>query len=139
MAVLFSVLAVARVSGAVETVRDEPEGAGSWPTILPVTLEDRTGLVQAFGPAQPGQFNLFDGVKADANPTVLVVSWVGGLCDRGDAPGVRCGERRVLGHGDDRARSRLSGRERAPDRLDRSDLADRRLHRDVVPLGRTFR
>jgi len=47
-----------------------------------VTLEDRTGLVQAFGPAQPGQFNLFDGVKADANPTVLVVSWLGGLCDR---------------------------------------------------------
>ena len=49
---------------------------------LAVTLEDRTGLVQAFGPAQPGQFNLFDGVKADANPTVLVVSWLGGICDR---------------------------------------------------------
>jgi hypothetical protein len=49
---------------------------------LAVTLEDHTGLVQAFGPAQPGQFNLFDGVKADADPTVLVVSWVGGICDR---------------------------------------------------------
>ena len=49
---------------------------------LAVTLEDRTGLVQAFGPAQPGQFNLLDGVKADRDPSVLVVSWVGGLCDR---------------------------------------------------------
>jgi hypothetical protein len=49
---------------------------------LAVTLEDRTGLVRAFGPAQPGQFNLFDGVKADADPTVLVVSWLGGRCDR---------------------------------------------------------
>jgi hypothetical protein len=49
---------------------------------LAVTLEDRTGLVQAFGPAQPGQFNLFDGVKADRDPSVLVVSWLGGLCDR---------------------------------------------------------
>jgi hypothetical protein len=49
---------------------------------LAVTLEDRTGLVQAFGPAQPGQFNLSDGVKGDADPTVLVVSWTGGICDR---------------------------------------------------------
>jgi hypothetical protein len=49
---------------------------------LSVTLEDHTGLVQAFGPAQPGQFNLFDGVKGDADPTVLVVSWIGGICDR---------------------------------------------------------
>jgi hypothetical protein len=49
---------------------------------LSVTLEDHTGLVQAFGPAQPGQFNLSDGVKRDADPTVLVVTWLGGLCDR---------------------------------------------------------
>ena len=49
---------------------------------LSVTLEDRTGLVRAFGPAQPGQFNLSDGVKGDADPTVIVVSWVGGICDR---------------------------------------------------------
>src|SRR5262249_13942854 len=49
---------------------------------LSVTLEDLTGLVQAFGPAQPGQFNLSDGVKADADPTVLVVTWLGGVCDR---------------------------------------------------------
>jgi hypothetical protein len=49
---------------------------------LDVTLEDRTGLVQAFGPAQPGQFNLFDGVRGDADPTVLVVTWLGGRCDR---------------------------------------------------------
>jgi hypothetical protein len=49
---------------------------------LAVTLEDHTGLVQAFGPAQPGQFNLSDGVKADHDPTVLVVTWTGGICDR---------------------------------------------------------
>jgi hypothetical protein len=49
---------------------------------LAVTLEDRTGLVRAFGPAQPGQLNLFDGVKADADLTVLVVTWLGGRCDR---------------------------------------------------------
>ena len=49
---------------------------------LSVTLEDRTGLVHAFGPAQPGQFNLFDGVKADRDPTVIVVTWLGGICDR---------------------------------------------------------
>ena len=49
---------------------------------LSVTLEDRTGLVQAFGPAQPGQFNLADGVKLDRDPTVLVVTWLGGICDR---------------------------------------------------------
>ena len=49
---------------------------------LNVTLEDHTGLVRALGPAQPGQFNLSDGVKGDADPTVLVVSWVGGICDR---------------------------------------------------------
>jgi hypothetical protein len=49
---------------------------------LTVTLEDQTGLVQAFGPAQPGQFNLFDGVKLDRDPTVLVVTWLGGICDR---------------------------------------------------------
>ena len=49
---------------------------------LTVTLEDRTGVVQAFGPAQPGQFNLIDGVQADRDPTVLVVTWLGGMCDR---------------------------------------------------------
>jgi hypothetical protein len=49
---------------------------------LAVTLEDRTGLVQAFGPAQPGQLNLADGVRGDRDPTVFVVSWLGGLCDR---------------------------------------------------------
>jgi hypothetical protein len=49
---------------------------------LAVTLEDRTGLVRAFGPAQPGQFNLSDGIKGDRDPSVLVVTWLGGLCDR---------------------------------------------------------
>ena len=89
-------------------------GGGLVADDLAVTLEDRTGLVQAFGPAQPGQFNLFDGVKADANPTVLVSVVARWPLRPGDAPGVRGGERRVLGHGDDRARSRLPGRERAP-------------------------
>ena len=48
---------------------------------LAVTLEDRTGLVQAFGPAQPGQFNLIESVGAPDKPDVLVVSWTGGSCD----------------------------------------------------------
>ena len=49
---------------------------------LPVTLEDRTGLVQALGPAQPGQFNLVNGVAGGSDPSVIVVTWLGGACDR---------------------------------------------------------
>lgn len=49
---------------------------------LPVTLEDRTGLVQAVGPAQPGQLNIADGIGLGEDPSVLVVSWTGGACDR---------------------------------------------------------
>jgi hypothetical protein len=49
---------------------------------LPVTLEDRTGLVRALGPAQPGQFNIRDGVKAGDDPSQLVVTWLGGSCDQ---------------------------------------------------------
>ncbi len=81
VAVLFSVLAVAACLAPSKLFVTSLKG-GLVADDLAVTLEDRTGLVQAFGPAQPGQFNLFDGVKADANPTVLVVSWLGGLCDR---------------------------------------------------------
>jgi len=81
VAVLFSALAVAACLAPSKLFVTSLKG-GLVADDLAVTLEDRTGLVQAFGPAQPGQFNLFDGVKADANPTVLVVSWLGGLCDR---------------------------------------------------------
>jgi hypothetical protein len=48
---------------------------------LAVTLEDRTGLVRVLGPAQPGQFNIRDGVKTGDDPSQLVVTWVGGSCD----------------------------------------------------------
>jgi hypothetical protein len=48
---------------------------------LPVTFEDRTGLVEAVGPAQPGQFNLGQGVSPGEGPSELVISWVGGTCD----------------------------------------------------------
>ena len=48
---------------------------------LPVTLEDRTGLVGAVGPALPGQFNFEEGVGPGADPSDLVVSWLGGACD----------------------------------------------------------
>ena len=81
VAVLFSALAVAACLAPSNLFVTSLKG-GLVADDLAVTLEDRTGLVQAFGPAQPGQFNLFDGVKADANPTVLVVSWLGGVCDR---------------------------------------------------------
>jgi|KBSMisStaDraftv2_1062788.scaffolds.fasta_scaffold373767_2 hypothetical protein len=81
VAVLFSALAVAACLAPSNLFVTSLKG-GLVADDLAVTLEDRTGLVQAFGPAQPGQFNLSDGVKADANPTVLVVSWLGGLCDR---------------------------------------------------------
>jgi len=81
VAVLFSALAVAACLAPSKLFVTSLKG-GLVADDLAVTLEDRTGLVQAFGPAQPGQFNLFDGVKADANPTVLVVSWLGGVCDR---------------------------------------------------------
>ena len=81
VAVLFSALAVAACLAPSKLFVTSLNG-GLVADDLAVSLEDRTGLVQAFGPAQPGQFNLFDGVKADANPTVLVVSWLGGVCDR---------------------------------------------------------
>ena len=81
VAVLFSALAVAACLAPSKLFVTSLKG-GLVADDLAVSLEDRTGLVQAFGPAQPGQFNLFDGVKADANPTVLVVSWLGGVCDR---------------------------------------------------------
>ena len=81
VAVLLSALAVAACLAPSKLFVTSLKG-GLVADDLAVTLEDRTGLVQAFGPAQPGQFNLSDGVKADANPTVLVVSWLGGLCDR---------------------------------------------------------
>jgi len=81
VAVLFSALAVAACLAPSNLFVTSLKG-GLVADDLAVTLEDRTGLVQAFGPAQPGQFNLSDGVKADASPTVLVVSWLGGLCDR---------------------------------------------------------
>jgi len=81
VAVLFSALAVAACLAPSNLFVTSLKG-GLVADDLAVTLEDRTGLVQAFGPAQPGQFNLSDGVKADANPTVLVVSWLGGVCDR---------------------------------------------------------
>ena len=81
VAVLMSALAVAACLAPSKLFVTSLKG-GLVADDLAVTLEDRTGLVQAFGPAQPGQFNLSDGVKADANPTVLVVSWLGGLCDR---------------------------------------------------------
>jgi hypothetical protein len=48
---------------------------------LPVTLEDKTGLVQAIGLALPGQFNLVEGVGPGDNASMLVVSWLGGSCD----------------------------------------------------------
>jgi hypothetical protein len=48
---------------------------------LPVTFEDRTGLVQVVGPAQPGQFNLTEGVTSQADPSVLAITWLGGACD----------------------------------------------------------
>lgn len=81
VAVLLSALAVAACLAPSKLFVTSLKG-GLVADDLAVSLEDRTGLVQAFGPAQPGQFNLFDGVKADANPTVLVVSWLGGVCDR---------------------------------------------------------
>ena len=81
VAVLFLALAVAACLAPSKLFVTSLKG-GLVADDLAVTLEDRTGLVQAFGPAQPGQFNLFDGVRADANPTVLVVSWLGGICDR---------------------------------------------------------
>jgi hypothetical protein len=81
VAVLFSALAVAACLAPSHLFVTSLKG-GLVADDLAVTLEDRTGLVQAFGPAQPGQFNLFDGVKADANPSVLVVTWLGGICDR---------------------------------------------------------
>ena len=81
VAVLFSALAVAACLAPSKLFVTSLNG-GLVADDLAVSLEDRTGLVQAFGPAQPGQFNLSDGVRADANPTVLVVSWLGGVCDR---------------------------------------------------------
>jgi hypothetical protein len=48
---------------------------------LPVTVEDRTDLIRVVGPAQPGQFNLEQGVTSQGDPSVLVVSWLGGRCD----------------------------------------------------------
>jgi hypothetical protein len=48
---------------------------------LPVTVEDRTDLVRAVGPALPGQFNLENGVRVGADPSQLVVTWLGGTCD----------------------------------------------------------
>jgi hypothetical protein len=50
---------------------------------LPVTVEDRTDLIRVVGPAQPGQFNLTEGVTTQGDPSVLVVSWMGGRCDDG--------------------------------------------------------
>jgi hypothetical protein len=47
---------------------------------LPVTLEDRTGWVTSMGGAPPGDHP--DGVTNPAgDPTQLVVTWLGGLCD----------------------------------------------------------
>jgi hypothetical protein len=81
VAVMFSALAVAACLAPSKLFVTSLNG-GLVADDLDVTLEDRTGLVQAFGPPQPGQFNLFDGVKADADPSVLVVTWLGGICDR---------------------------------------------------------
>ena len=50
---------------------------------LPVTLEDRTGQVDAVAPALPGQLNFQEGVAPGDDPSDLVVSWLGGACDLG--------------------------------------------------------
>src|SRR6476659_7858485 len=81
VAALFSALAVAACLAPSKLFVTSLNG-GLLAHDLAVTLEDRTGLVQAFGPAQPGQFNLVDGIKADADPSVLVLTWLGGACDR---------------------------------------------------------
>ena len=137
VAVLFSALAVVACLAPSHLFVTSLKG-GLVADDLAVTLEDRTGLVQAFGPAQPGQFNLFDGVKADANPSVLVVSWLGGICDRSThlvfagAGGAYSVTR------DDGAGSCLPGRGRPAHRLDRPDVADRRRRPSRSGVCRTF-
>ena len=76
---IFAVIAVACVLPARLFSITIPAGPAT--KQLAVTLEDRTGLVQALGRAQPGQFNLEEGVGAPDKPDVLVVSWTGGSCD----------------------------------------------------------
>ena len=50
---------------------------------LPVTVEDRSGQVDAVAPALPGQLNFREGVTPGDVPSDLVVSWLGGACDLG--------------------------------------------------------
>lgn len=50
---------------------------------LPVVLEDRAGLVESISIGPPGPMEIHDGeVAATADPTILVVTWLGGACDR---------------------------------------------------------
>jgi hypothetical protein len=50
---------------------------------VPVVLEDRTSLVESISTGPPGPMEIHDGeVGAAADPTMLVVTWLGGACDR---------------------------------------------------------
>lgn len=53
---------------------------GSYP--MPVTLGDTTGLVTSMQPGVPDPFTQTPSVSVDpGDPSVLVVSWLGGMCE----------------------------------------------------------